>query len=78
MSRLSGKRNSLSLVRGNSARHDHQFNSWLSPLHQWLERSERARQRADLRAIAGDPHLLDDLGLTRETALQQANKPFWD
>ncbi|MGY2811129.1 uncharacterized protein YjiS (DUF1127 family) [Bradyrhizobium sp. USDA 4506] len=30
-----------------------------------------------LRAIADDPHLLRDLGLTREQALREASKPFW-
>ena len=34
-------------------------------------------QRAALREIAHDPHLLSDLGLTRDEALAQANKPFW-
>jgi uncharacterized protein YjiS (DUF1127 family) len=34
------------------------------------------RQRADLRAIADDPHLLADLGLTTDEALEQANAPF--
>ncbi|MBR1168460.1 hypothetical protein [Bradyrhizobium liaoningense] len=43
----------------------------------WLGRIERINQREDLRAIANDPHLLADLGLTREQALEQADKPFW-
>jgi uncharacterized protein YjiS (DUF1127 family) len=43
----------------------------------WLARIERINQRDDLRAIADNPHLLADLGLTREEALEQANKPFW-
>jgi uncharacterized protein YjiS (DUF1127 family) len=30
-----------------------------------------------LREIADDPHLLCDLGLTREQALREAAKPFW-
>jgi len=34
-------------------------------------------QREALRAIADDPHLLRDLGLTREQALEEADKPFW-
>ena len=34
-------------------------------------------QREALRAIADDPHLLRDLGLTREQALDEAEKPFW-
>jgi uncharacterized protein YjiS (DUF1127 family) len=35
------------------------------------------QQRVDLREIADDPHLLGDLGLTRDEALEQANMPFW-
>ena len=34
-------------------------------------------QREALRAIADDKHLLKDLGLTREQALEEADKPFW-
>ena len=37
----------------------------------------RHSQREGLRAIADDPHLLRDLGLTREQALEEADKPFW-
>ncbi|WP_370096553.1 DUF1127 domain-containing protein [Bradyrhizobium yuanmingense] len=43
----------------------------------WLARIERINQREDLRAISNDPHLLADLGLTREQALEEADKPFW-
>ena len=42
-----------------------------------LARLERRRQRAALRDLAEDTHLLDDLGLTREQALREAAKPFW-
>jgi uncharacterized protein YjiS (DUF1127 family) len=52
----------------------HQSNSLLET---WLVWEERRRQRAALREIAEDPHLLSDLGLTRDEALAQANKPFW-
>lgn len=55
----------------------HQPNSWLVRLDRWLAGAERTHQRADLRAIADDPHLLADLGLTREEALEQADLPFW-
>jgi uncharacterized protein YjiS (DUF1127 family) len=55
----------------------HQSSSWLRLLDKWLDCSERARQRADLGAIANDPHLLADLGLTRDEAMEQANTPFW-
>jgi uncharacterized protein YjiS (DUF1127 family) len=37
----------------------------------------RRRQRESLRAIADNPHLLRDLGLTREQALGEADKFFW-
>jgi len=37
----------------------------------------RRNQREALRALADDPHLLRDLGLTREQALEEADKPFW-
>jgi uncharacterized protein YjiS (DUF1127 family) len=40
----------------------------------WLDRPLR---RIALREIADDPHLLSDLGLTREEALLEAAKPFW-
>lgn len=37
--------------------------------------SHRARSRRELAAL--DPHLLRDIGLTREAALKEAEKPFW-
>ena len=37
----------------------------------------RRSQSEALRAIADDPHLLRDLGLTRDQALEEADKPFW-
>lgn len=43
----------------------------------WLSWLDRPLQRLALREIADDPHLLRDLGLTREQALHEANKPFW-
>jgi len=55
----------------------HEQNSWQALIGRWLARIERINQRDDLRAIANDPHLLADLGLTREQALEQADKPFW-
>ncbi|WP_035686200.1 hypothetical protein [Bradyrhizobium sp. Cp5.3] len=64
-------------VRRNATTVDHQRNSWLVLIDRWLASSERMHQRAGLRAIADDPHLLADLGLTREEALEQADVPFW-
>lgn len=54
-----------------------QFNSWLRPLNKWLRWSERSRRRAAFRDLADDPHLLDDIGLTRQEAMDEADKPFW-
>ena len=38
---------------------------------------ERKRQRRTLGELAEDPHLLADIGLTREQALREAGKPIW-
>ncbi|WP_439400267.1 DUF1127 domain-containing protein (plasmid) [Bradyrhizobium sp. PMVTL-01] len=38
---------------------------------------DRPFQRMALREIADDPHLLRDIGLTRDEALREAAKPFW-
>lgn len=43
----------------------------------WWSWLDRRLQRIALREIADDPHLLKDLGLTREQALREAAKPFW-
>jgi uncharacterized protein YjiS (DUF1127 family) len=64
-------------VRRGAAAGGHQPNSWLVLLDRLLSCSERAHQRAGLRGIADNPHLLADLGLTRDEALEQANKLFW-
>ncbi|MEY9359688.1 uncharacterized protein YjiS (DUF1127 family) [Bradyrhizobium yuanmingense] len=64
-------------VRGRATADDHEQNSWLAMIGRWLARIERINQREDLRAISNDPHLLADLGLTREQALEEADKPFW-
>ncbi|MET4169456.1 uncharacterized protein YjiS (DUF1127 family) [Bradyrhizobium sp. LA6.1] len=77
MSMSFADRGFLARVRGSTTVVGHKQNSWLTMIDRWLAGSERAHQRADLRAIADDPHLLADLGLTREQALEQANKPFW-
>jgi uncharacterized protein YjiS (DUF1127 family) len=37
----------------------------------------RLRLRRALRDLAEDKHLLNDVGLTREQALEEAAKPFW-
>ena len=43
----------------------------------WWRWIERPLQRIALREIADDPHLLSDLGLTRDEVLREAAKPFW-
>jgi uncharacterized protein YjiS (DUF1127 family) len=37
----------------------------------------RADERRALRELADNPHLLRDLGLTREQVLGEAARPFW-
>ena len=43
----------------------------------WCGLWARRRERRELRHLAEDPHLLNDLGLTRQQALEEADKPFW-
>ena len=43
-------------------------------LRRW---AARRRQRAALADVANDPHLLNDIGVTRQQALDEAAKPFW-
>jgi len=57
----------------------HQSSSWpgeaaLDLLLRW---TERRRRRAAFRDLADDPHLLNDIGLTRREALHEADRPFW-
>ncbi len=37
----------------------------------------RARQRDALADLVENEHLLKDIGLTRDEALDEVNKPFW-
>lgn len=58
----------------------HQSSSGLLPAvsrHGWLSWLDRQHERKALREIVDDPHLLKDLGLSREEALREAAKPFW-
>jgi uncharacterized protein YjiS (DUF1127 family) len=77
MSTLFGNSEHFPRLWRSTASKGHQTNSWLTLLDRLLACNERRHQRADLRAIADDPHLLADLGLTREEALEQADTPFW-
>lgn len=59
----------------------HQSSSGTSPAAQrrgwWSCWLDRQMERIVLREIADDPHLLNDLGLSRDEALREAAKPFW-
>ena len=58
----------------------HQSSSGRSPANRrpgWWCWLDRPLQRIALREIADNPHLLRDLGLTREEALHEAARPFW-
>jgi uncharacterized protein YjiS (DUF1127 family) len=44
--------------------------------HRWCLRWARHSQRKALRDLADNPHLLRDIGVTREQALEEAGKPF--
>jgi uncharacterized protein YjiS (DUF1127 family) len=56
-----------------------QWNSWraFAPRRVLPLWAKRRRQRRTLGELAGDQHLLDDVGLTRVQALREAAKPFW-
>jgi uncharacterized protein YjiS (DUF1127 family) len=43
----------------------------------WSAWAARRRLRGALRELSEDKHLLADIGLTREQALEEAAKPFW-
>ncbi len=64
-------------TRRRAAGHHPQSNSWLEPLNWLLTCSETVHQRAALRELADDVHLLRDLGLSREEAIELADRPFW-
>ena len=55
----------------------HQSSSGTSHPLTWWRWVDRPLQRIALREIADDPHLLSDIGLTREEALREAERPFW-
>jgi len=70
---------SFRLTRHRATVDRHQNSSWrgwAALLNKWLRWSERSRQRAGLR----DPseHLLKDISITRQQALDEANRPFWE
>jgi len=46
--------------------------------HRWCLRWARHGQRKVLRDLADDPHLLRDIGVSREEALNEADRRVWD
>ena len=48
-----------------------------APQRGWWNWAELGLQRAALRELADDKHILDDLGITRDQALHEASQPFW-
>jgi uncharacterized protein YjiS (DUF1127 family) len=70
--------NSLLLGRRRLPVRRPQSNSWPTLLSRWRRWTERSRRRAALRDLSHDQHLLDDLGITRQEALEEANRPFWE
>jgi len=54
-----------------------QLDSWPTWLRRLFRAAGEARQRDALRAIADNRHLLDDIGLSRQQALDEADRPFW-
>jgi uncharacterized protein YjiS (DUF1127 family) len=73
---------SVPLVRpGRRVADGHQSGSWTMPaaamLRLWRVWIDRVRQREALVDLAQNEHLLKDIGLTRDEALDEVNKPFW-
>jgi uncharacterized protein YjiS (DUF1127 family) len=74
--------NSLRRFRCRTTVDCHQSSSWpgwtIAALNKWSRWSARNRERAFLRDVADSQQLLNELGLTREQALSEANRPFWE
>lgn len=72
---------SLIMWPGGHVSLDHQKN-WGARLSQelrrWRLRWARHKQRKVLRGLANDPHLLADIGVTREEALEEADKSLFE
>ena len=49
--------------------------SWLRTLGIWLDRSRQRKQLGELAEL--NDYLLKDIGVSREEALREAEKPFW-
>ena len=48
---------------------------WLRTLEFWIDRSHQRRQLGELAEL--NDYLLKDIGVSREEALREAEKPFW-
>jgi len=70
---------SLRTTRDGLPLHQKNWEAVLTQSWRWWRRL-RARhdQRRALRDLADDPHLLADIGVTREQALEEAGKSFFD
>ena len=63
-------------ISGNRTNRAAEPAGWRATIARWFARS---RQRWALREIAeaNDIHLLKDIGVSREEAFREAEKPFW-
>ena len=49
--------------------------AWLRTLELWIDRSRQRRQLGELAEL--NSYLLKDIGVSREEAMREAEKPFW-
>jgi uncharacterized protein YjiS (DUF1127 family) len=49
--------------------------SWLRTLELWIDRSRQRKQLGELAEL--NDYLLKDIGVSREEAMREAEKPFW-
>jgi uncharacterized protein YjiS (DUF1127 family) len=48
---------------------------WLRTLGLWMDRSRQRKQLGELAEL--NDYLLKDIGVSREEAMREAEKPFW-
>jgi uncharacterized protein YjiS (DUF1127 family) len=48
---------------------------WLRTLELWIDRSRQRKQLGELAEL--NDYLLKDIGVSREEAMREAEKPFW-
>jgi uncharacterized protein YjiS (DUF1127 family) len=51
------------------------IDAWLRTLELWIDRSRQRRQLGELAEL--NDYLLKDIGVSREEAMREAEKPFW-